>query len=351
LAERIRVGVVGTSWWTDPFHLAKLKEVSGADLAAVCGRNRSRAEEMAAKYAIPQVYTDYQDMIEHGNLQALVVAAPDDLHYPITMAALDAGLHVFCEKPLASNTNQAKAMMDKAEQMGVKHMVCYTFRYFSVHRYLHELIGQGYLGRIYQINFRHMFDYGPDFVWRFDKSRANGILGDLGSHMIDMARWLVGEIAQVSGQRSSFITRTGPDGQTVDSANDAATLALRFVNGAQGVIQVNAVAQVTGEDSQVVTLFGEEGTLEGRCFKGEDRGEVRGFRRGDKNTQILENPYKVLPPDDPISSVPLGHRSFIDSILFDRVTEPTFLDGYRAQQVIDAAIQSDNEGKWITIQS
>ena len=162
MSERIRVGVVGTSWYADNFHLAKLKEIPGADLTAICGRNRTRAEEMAAKHAIPQVYTDYQEMIARANLQALVVATPDDLHYPITMAALDAGLHVLCEKPMAQHLTQAKAMLDKAQAMGVKHMVCFTYRWNPVHRYLKQLLDEGYIGRCYQINIRFLGDFGRD---------------------------------------------------------------------------------------------------------------------------------------------------------------------------------------------
>jgi predicted dehydrogenase len=97
---------------------------------AICGRNRERAEEMAHKYAIPTVFTDYHELIDKGHVQALVVATPDDLHYPITMAALDAGLHVLCEKPMALTVKQAREMTEKAEKVGVKHMVLFTNRWW-----------------------------------------------------------------------------------------------------------------------------------------------------------------------------------------------------------------------------
>jgi predicted dehydrogenase len=122
MPDTVRVGVVGTSWWADLMHLPNLKSHPRAQLRAICGRSRIRAQELATKYAIPQVFTDYHDLISHGNLQALIVATPDDLHYPITMAALDAGLHVLCEKPLALTAIQARAMYEKAEAVGVKHI-------------------------------------------------------------------------------------------------------------------------------------------------------------------------------------------------------------------------------------
>ncbi len=356
MSEKIRVGVVGTSWYSDNFHLAKLKEHPGADLVAVCGRNRPRAEEMAAKHAIPQVFTDYQEMIARANLQALVVSSPDDLHYPITMAALDAGLHVLCEKPLALNSPHAKSMLDKAQAVGVKHMVSFTYRWMPAYRYLHQLLDQGYLGRCYQVNFRFVGDYGRDkYNWNFDKKRSDGTLGDFGSHMIDLARWYVGDIAQVSGQLSSFIDRPGLDGQPIDPANDAATVALQFANGAQGVIQLSRVARV-GElgNHQNVILYGEEGTLE---IMSTTRGgaEIRGIQRDEKEFQALEIPQELLGSNDrnvpfDVRRRPSGDQPFIDAILSDRPVEPTFENGYKVQQVIDAAIQSDQQRKWVSIE-
>ena len=140
MPERVRVGVIGTSWYADMMHLPNLKSHPRAELAAICGRNRERAEEMARKYEIPRVFTDYRELIEEGDLDAVVVATPDDLHHPMTMAALDAGLHVLCEKPMALNAGQAGEMYDKAEAAGVKHMVFFTYRWWPSYRYLKQLV-------------------------------------------------------------------------------------------------------------------------------------------------------------------------------------------------------------------
>lgn len=358
MSQKIQIGIVGTSWYAEMMHLAQISNHPEAELSAICGRNRTRAEELAAKYTIPQVYTDYQEMIERANLQALVVVTPDDLHFPVTMAALDAGLHVLCEKPIALNSTQAKAMYERAEASGVKHMAFFTNRWMPQYIYLRQLQDQGYLGRLYQVNFRNGGDYGKEYMWRFDKQRANGILGDLGSHMIDLARWFAGDITQVCGQLSTFTSRPGPDGLPMDSANDAALVSLRFANGAQGIIQVNAVAQM-GEigHQQHVILYGEEGTLEVNYDLFASAGiEIRGIRRGEKEFHTLEIPQELWGtknwnnPLEMFLKLPTGDRAFIDTILFDRVPEPSFLDGYKVQLVMDAAIESDQEGKWVTIQ-
>lgn len=118
----------------------------------------------------------------------------------MAMAALDAGLHVMCEKPLALNARQAKEMVKKAEAIGVVHMVCFTWRVVPFFQHFGSLIDDGYIGRCFHCHIRWLarYDYQGRYNWRFDRNRAHGILGDLGSHMIDLARWCVGHIAKVS---------------------------------------------------------------------------------------------------------------------------------------------------------
>jgi predicted dehydrogenase len=356
MSDRVRVGVVGTSWFADLMHLPNLKSHARAELSAICGRSRTRAEELAAKYAIPHVFTDYREMIAHGNLQALIVVTPDDLHYPITMAALDARLHVLCEKPLALHAAHARAMYEKAEAVGVKHMVFFTYRWLPIYRYVRQLLDQGYLGRCFHCHIRYVGDYGRagQYGWRFDKQRSNGILGDLGSHMVDLARWYVGDIAQVCGQFTTFVERPGLNGQHLDPANDAALVAVQFVNGAQGMIQVSAVAHVgeRGQEQHVV-LHGEEGTLEVNfTFAG---AEIRGVHGGEKQFRSLTIPDELWGDVDrnnlldPFLKQSIGTRLFIDAIIEDRPAVPTFYDGYQAQVVIDAAIESQERGQWVTI--
>src|SRR6185295_11043661 len=115
MPRSVRIGIVGTSWWTDMMFGPALRGHPQAEMVAICGRDQSRAEEMATKYSIPQVYSDYREMIAHGDLNAVIVATPDDLHYEITLHALGAGLHVLCEKPLALTAQQAWEMYEKAE--------------------------------------------------------------------------------------------------------------------------------------------------------------------------------------------------------------------------------------------
>ena len=129
MIEKVRVGVIGTSWYTDFMHLPAIHSHPQAELAALCGRNQERNKEIAAKYGNPKTFSNYRTMIQEGDLDAIIISTPDDLHYDMTMHALEAGIHVLCEKPLALNAQQAWEMYQKAEKTGGKHMVYFTNRW------------------------------------------------------------------------------------------------------------------------------------------------------------------------------------------------------------------------------
>ncbi|MDQ7035653.1 MAG: Gfo/Idh/MocA family oxidoreductase, partial [Anaerolineae bacterium] len=145
-SDSVSIGVVGTSWWADAMHLPAIASHPNAKITAICGRNLENAQKMATTWHIPHVYTDYNEMIDSGNINAIVISTPNDTHYPITMKALEHGLHVLCEKPIALNYGDAKKMADTAREKGVKHLVPFTYRFMPTARYLKELIDSGYIG-------------------------------------------------------------------------------------------------------------------------------------------------------------------------------------------------------------
>jgi predicted dehydrogenase len=300
-------------------------------------------------------------MIERSNLHALIIAAPDDLHFQMTMDALDAGLHVLCEKPLALNAKRAKQMYEKAKTVGVKHMVYFTWRWLPHFQYMKFLIDEGYIGDCFHSLFRYVVDYGLDgqYKWRFDQERANGILGDLGSHMIDLARWSIGEIVKVNAHISTFVKRKDLKGGKINPANDSAMLTLQFKNGVQGFIHVSAVSHVGDRvQEQLIILNGNSGTLEINTDL-LSRSEIYGIKKDEKSFRLLTVPdqfwegvqrstsFKEL--QDVFSTQSVGTRLFIDAILKDQQVSPNFLDGLKVQEVIDAALASHHSGSLVTL--
>ena len=357
----VRIGVVGTSWWLDYMFGPALKSHPQADWAAICGRDQNRAQEMAAKFGVPQVYADYREMFARAGLDGVIIATPDDQHHAMTLAALEAGLHVLCEKPLATTAAQAREMVERAEAAGRIHMVLFTYRSVPAFAYARDLVAQGFIGRCYHAEFNYAGGYAREarYAWRFDQDRANGVLGDLGSHMIDMARWILGDITQVSAQLGVNVARPGVDGQPLNPANDSAQLLVHFASGAAGVIQASAVPHFGSRGShQVINLYGENGSLEAAFDWGQQQVvSLQGIRKGEETFQALEVPaaYYGEASRTDVSDIflkqPAGARLFVDAIRDQRPVSPNFYDGDKAQQVVDAALESQRSGCAVRIES
>jgi predicted dehydrogenase len=361
MSGKVRVGIVGTSGWADFMYLPALQSHPQAEITAICGRNRDSAKQIAAKYNIARVFTDYSDMIDQGGLDAVIIGAPDDLHYEMTMKSISAGLHILCDKPLALTAQQAGEMYEAAETAKVKHMVLFTYRWLPFFRFVHDLMDQVYVGRCYHAEFRYLMGYArqKEYQWRFDRKRANGALGDLGVHMIDMARWLVGDITRVSAHLGTFVDRPGVDDGIIDPANDSASMLLEFANGTHGTLHVSVVAHLADRIiQQQVKLYGEAGTLEiDYQYGGPGVGaRIYAARNEDEQFQTLEVPamyWGDVSPSDPwevFVKQSAGCRAFVDAILADHPVTPNFYDGYKAQQLIDAAMNSHRLAKWISVE-
>jgi predicted dehydrogenase len=360
MSQKVRVGIIGTSWWTETMFLASFKSHISAEITAICGRNQDRAQELAGEYGIPHVFSDYRALLEQPNLDAVVVATPDDLHYPMTMDALDVGLHVLCEKPMALNAQDAWAMYEKAEAARVKHMVLFTWRWQPDFLFLKRLVDGGYVGHCYQAYFSFLGPFGrePEYQWRFDSQRSNGVISDLGAHMIDFARWYLGDVRKVSAHLATFIDRPDVEGKPSVPVNDSAVVTLQFDHGTQAVIQVSAMAHKADRGVDInILLHGASGSLEAEhiFFGSEARVKVLGARHDEEVFGRLAIPddlqmdLEESDPFDPYVKHSAGPRLFIDAILEDRSVSPNFYDGFKVQEVIDATLESHQNKCWVSL--
>lgn len=352
MAKQVNIGLIGTSWWAELVFLPVLQKYSRANLVAICGRNRERADDMAAQFDVPQVYTDYRQMIQQGDLEAIIVATPDDTHYEMVMAALDAGLHVLCEKPVALNADHALEMLDKAESVGVKHMVMYTHHWLPNLQQAKQLLEANYIGKVYHGYFNWLAGYarGRTYMWRYDANRANGVLGDLGSHMIHMAMWFLGDVMAVTGRLGYQVAREGTNGELSNPANDNVQFILEFASGAQVQFFVTAVAHVIDKFMNVsVALHGESGTIEARWIPGDPFEMSLHTQQSGQDERINETFAEDLTTF--LEENPVGARLFVDSILDDKPIRPGLFAGYKVQQIIDAVMQSHETGCRVIIES
>ena len=153
--KNVNVGIVGPGFWTEVMYLPALNRHPNATVKAICGRDDARTKDYAEKQNIPNYFTDYEAMVASGLIDAVVIVTSNKTHYGMTIKALDAGLHVLCEKPLAMNVTQANEMVRKAEETGLKCLVPFTYRFMPAARYLKRLIDEGYIGKPYNLNMRY----------------------------------------------------------------------------------------------------------------------------------------------------------------------------------------------------
>jgi len=340
-------------------------------LIAVCGRNEAAVAEAARRYGYEGYYTDWRKMLENDRIQLFDNGGPNNAHAEPCIEAAKAGKHVFCEKPLARNAQEAKTMLDAVTKAGVKHQVAFNYRFVPAIRQARNLIESGALGQIYHFRAVYLQEwimphYGTPMIWRLDKQAAgSGALGDLGAHIIDLGRFLVGEFKSVSAMTRTFIKeRPLGDGRMGKvEVDDAFAAAVEFENGAIGTLETTRFA-AGRKNYEVLEINGEKGSIR---FDLERMNELQVFWVGEqpKETQGFHD-VLITEGYHPFYSNwwPHGHiigwehsfvhelTHFLDSIVNQKDVAPygaTFEDGYRAACVCDAILESAAARKQVDI--
>ena len=324
-------------------------------------------EETRAAYGWERAESSWEAAVADPEVHLVDICTPDRHHREIAIAAARAGKHVFCEKPIALTAGEAREMLACAEASGVRHMVNFVYRGVPALRLARTLVREGKLGQIYQFRGLYQQDFALDpgfpFVWRMDRTEAgHGILGDKGAHVIDLARFLVGEIVAVTCRTATFVSeRKAPGGGLHPvTTPDAAAFVAAFANGALGLFELSNMS-AGSKNALLVEVNGSLGSLrfdlerlnELELYQKEDREDVRGFRR-----------IMVTAPSHPLVSHwwPEGHvlgweHGFVhqvvelaESIAFGRPASPSFEDGLRCQEVVDALALADRTKAWVDVQ-
>ena len=364
MSKQIKIGIVGTSWWADSMYMPALTRHPDAEVRAVVGRNLDHTREFAEQWKVPNAYASLEDLLSNETVDAVLVASPNKHHYPLAMTAIEHGLHVLCEKPLAMSYTEAIHMAKAAERAGVKTMVSFTYRFMPTSRYLKELIEQGYIGKPYHLNMRYYADYARDgaYMWRFDLGESgSGVVGDLGTHWLYLADWFYGEIKAVSAMLGHHVSRDPrPDRQPYERGDDSAVMMLEFENGATGVLHVSSVAYEETPFGQThhMEFHGSGGTL--YSFTDWDKTQrVSGARDGEGAIRDLPIPDHIWGTarrdnvqhtyKDIFREHDFMARGFVSAIVNDGPAEPTFRDGARIQRYLEAALLSAQEGRRVEV--
>jgi len=337
-------------------------------LRIICGRDRARTEAAARAFGWEEAATDWRKVVCRPDVHIVDISTPNDSHAEIAVAAARAGKAVICEKPLANRVKDAERMLAAAERAGVAHMVCHNFRRIPAICLAERIIREGRIGTIRHFRGAYLEDWLNDpavpMMWRLDRKLAgSGSLGDIGSHVIDLARMLVGEIAEVSGVMETFVrARTlpsNPSRQGRVTVDDGVVAAVRFANGAIGSIEASRFApgrkswcafEINGSGGSVRFELERLNELD-VCLES-DPEHMRGYR----TILVTERTHPYLAPWWPPGHIIGWEHSFthmvhalLEAVAGGTVPSPSFHDGVINQRVLDAIERSSEARRWVRV--
>lgn len=373
MSKEIGVGIVGTQFMGRAHSNAYMDVAHFFDLPAVpvmraaCDNVAANLGPFCNRFGWGSQETSWEDLVARDDIDLIDICTSNAMHMPIAVAAAKAGKHVICEKPIAMNADEARAMFDAAKKAGVRHMVAFNYRRVPALALARQMIDEGKIGKVFHFNAVYYQDWlvDPEFpyVWRHDKQVAgSGAHGDMNAHIVDLARFLVGEIDSVCGAEEVFIKqrkKSDGSGTGTVTADDALFSLARFSQGALGSFMATRFA--SGRKNFLrFELFGSEGSL---SFNLERLNELQyysrrepGYEQGFRTILATESNHPYIGKWWPPGHIIGWEHTFIHEIA-DLLTaiatgdevEPNFHDGLRNQQVLDAMQCAAAEKNWVDI--
>lgn len=347
--EVIRVGVIGAGFGAD-VHVPALQALPGVEVAAICSRRLSRAREVATLAQVSHAFDDYRELLASGTIDAVTLAAPPNLHHTMAVAACEAGVHILAEKPLARTAAEARDMLRMAREAGVCHSVAFHRRYEPSRQRVKQLVEQGFVGELHSVSvivYRSALSAsgGRPFGWLMEQDKGGGVLAAVGSHYVDLLRWWFGEIHAVSGAVSTVVTeRAHPETgiRHEADADDNTAFVLRFASGALGSVTISytAVADV-GEE---IVASGSEGMLAMH-----EPDQLVGTRAGGQIQSLLEVGEPPTARERTLAPFRELAEGWIHAIRSGEEASPSFEDGVKVQEVLDAVGRSQHLSRWMDL--
>jgi predicted dehydrogenase len=328
-------------------------------LRVISGRDSDKVSRAASAYGIDEWTTDWREVIARPDVDIVDICTPPGTHAEIAEAAARAGKAVICEKPLAVTYTQAAAARDAVEAAGVLNAVGFNYRRLPAVSLMQRMVGDGAVGTIRLVRATWLSDEFVDpavpFDWRFDRSMGGSTIADLGSHLIDMATWMAGPIAEVSGQSETFTRERSGQPVTVDEASSALA---RFESGAIGVFEVARTA-VRRPCDFTLEINGDRGTLvfeyarlnELRFGDGTDQAELYGMRRirAEHETHPYARNWWPIGQGVGYGASFVNHLGDLLERWPDGPWEPDFAQGAAVQAVCEAIERAAAERRWVTL--
>lgn len=360
MGDLIRIGIIGAGF-ARTTQIPGFKNCDGARMVAISSAHREHAEEVAREFDIESVESDWRALIARDDIDLVSIVTPVVTHCEMTLAALQGGKAVLCEKPMAINADEAQRMTERAREAGVLALIDHELRFLPGRMKLRELLRRGDIGKVHhtKLTFRSDSRADPSRPWNWwsDKKQGGGALGAIGSHVVDGFRWLLdAEVGEVCGNLVTHIReRKDENGAMREvTTDDEANLLLRFADGeltegATGNVSTSLVEP--GKAEHRLEIFGAQG-----AFMIEEGGELWRSRVGEGEWKRVEVDRGELAPGMRDGGWARGFTAFsrriVEALRADKTTvegAATFADGYRTQLVLDAARRSNESDCWAKV--
>ena len=345
--SRIRVGVIGLGMGRH--HVSSFQNHPNAEVVAISDLDTDRLQEIGDKNGVEKRYTSSEEMLSQETLDVVSIATPNKLHKPLTIAALEAGCHVLCEKPMAMNAGEAREMLAAAEKAGKRIMINFSYRFSEQSQALKDRVDAGELGDVYFARtIWHRRRGLPRFGGWFGKKALSGggPLIDLGVHRLDLALWLMGYPKPVWVMGSAYnpiATRLAQEQSVEYDVEDLAVAMIKFSNGATLELEASWAAHIQEREMMETRLFGTQGGLVQRNLNEtyEFEAEMYMDRDGAQYDMKLHAPRRS-------SQNAMSH--FVDAIIHDTPHTATGQEGLLVMQILDAIYESASKGEPVRIE-
>ena len=371
----IRVALLGTKFMGKAHSQAYrsvnmfFPEAPRVEMKVLVGRNANETEEAARLYGWQEASTDWKAVMRRKDIDLVDISTSGDQHYPMVAEAARAKKHMVCEKPLGNTLREAKRMAAAANKAGVRHFLMHNYRRLPAVTLAKKIIDDGRLGKLYHFRARYLQDWAMSpqlqMLWRFDKKLAgSGALGDLGSHIVDLAQYLCDDITEVSATMETFIHErpraAGARKKDKVTVDDAVVMCARFANGAIGTLEGTRFAygrknhnafEINGSKGSVV--FDLENLNNLRFCSADDAPDVQGFH------EIIavskgKHPYAdhwwadghILGYEHSFTH---SVNDFLMAIESGGEIHPNFDDGLKNQEVLDAVERASGSKRWVKV--
>jgi predicted dehydrogenase len=375
--KRLRIGIIGyggigrvhgMAYRNIPFHYGL--SADSIDIAGVATSRSETARRAAEELGCDFWTADYRELLARGDIDLVDCCIPNHKHEEIVTAAALAGKHIYCEKPLAMTVAEGQRMVAAAQRAGVKTQMTFNFRFFPALIRARQLIEDGFLGRVFSFRGRYYrssyISYDKPLSWRLSKKVAGGgALFDLGSHILDTIYFLLGEFGSVQAALDTLIKERpvapGANDKAAVDVDDIALLHLRQANGTLGLVEISRMGTGLPNDLQI-EIFGDKGALRFSATDpswlevydlrdaGDPLGGMRGFRKLEtvQRYQGQKAPDWSMPPHFVRTHAECQYQ-FLRAVAEDLPSSPTLAEGLLVQEVMEAAVRSSDEGRWVSV--